>query len=129
MTQGTGRKVYWQIPKDFTIAGKTGTTNDYRDSWFAGLTGDSLTVIWVGADDNRSIGLSGSSGALNVWMDIFKQIDGKPLNVIPPESISYVKANYQYWQKDKPECITNQVMPVVTRSLPSEEERLVCSND
>ena len=47
MTHGTGKSVYWHIPKDFTIAGKTGTTNDYRDSWFAGLTGDNLTVIWV----------------------------------------------------------------------------------
>jgi penicillin-binding protein 1B len=53
------------------IAGKTGTTDDLRDSWFAGYTGDRLAVVWVGRDDNGPTGLTGSTGALLVWRDLF----------------------------------------------------------
>jgi penicillin-binding protein 1B len=53
----------------FTLdaAGKSGTTNDLRDAWFAGFTPELLTVVWVGLDDNRPIGLSGSQAALPIW--------------------------------------------------------------
>jgi penicillin-binding protein 1B len=53
----------------FTLdaAGKTGTTNDLRDAWFAGFTPDLLTVVWVGFDDNQPVGLSGSQAALPIW--------------------------------------------------------------
>lgn len=50
-------------------AGKTGTTNDARDAWFAGFTPDLLAVVWVGFDDNRALGLSGSQAALPIWTD------------------------------------------------------------
>ena len=49
-----------------TIAGKTGTSDDLRDSWFAGFTNDHLVVTWLGADDNRPIGLTGSTGAARI---------------------------------------------------------------
>lgn len=52
---------------DFPCAGKTGTTSDYRDSWFVGYSTDLLALVWVGFDDNRSTYLSGSSGALRIW--------------------------------------------------------------
>jgi penicillin-binding protein 1B len=48
-------------------AGKTGTTSDYRDSWFAGYTNDLLAVSWVGYPDNAPTGLSGATGALPIW--------------------------------------------------------------
>jgi penicillin-binding protein 1B len=53
----------------FTLdaAGKTGTTNDLRDAWFAGFTPDLLTVVWVGLDDNQALGLSGAQAALPIW--------------------------------------------------------------
>jgi penicillin-binding protein 1B len=53
-----------------SLAGKTGTTNDLRDSWFAGFTRRQLAVVWLGRDDNQPVGLSGSAGALRVWADI-----------------------------------------------------------
>ncbi len=53
-----------------TLAGKTGTTNEARDSWFVGFSSRLLGVVWLGRDDNRPIGLSGSSGALRVWADV-----------------------------------------------------------
>ena len=55
-----------------TVAGKTGTTNDSRDSWFAGFTERQLAVVWLGRDDNKPIDLTGSSGALRVWADIME---------------------------------------------------------
>jgi penicillin-binding protein 1B len=48
-------------------AGKTGTTNDLRDAWFAGFTPELLAVVWVGFDDNRAVGFSGSQVALPIW--------------------------------------------------------------
>jgi penicillin-binding protein 1B len=53
----------------FTLdaAGKTGTTNDLRDAWFAGFTPELLTVVWVGYDENQPLGLSGSQAALPIW--------------------------------------------------------------
>jgi len=51
----------------FDAAGKTGTTNDLRDAWFVGFTPELLTVVWVGLDDNRPLGLSGTEAALPIW--------------------------------------------------------------
>ena len=53
-------------------AGKTGTTNDLRDAWFAGFTPELLTVVWVGFDDNQPVGLSGSQAALPIWTQFMK---------------------------------------------------------
>ena len=68
---GTARRVR---SMGFTrpTAGKTGTTNDARDSWFAGFTPQILAVVWVGFDDNSKVGLTGSSGALPVWTEFAK---------------------------------------------------------
>jgi penicillin-binding protein 1B len=56
-------------------AGKTGTTSDYRDSWFVGYTPDLLALAWVGYDDGTATGLSGSSGALPVWAEFMRKVD------------------------------------------------------
>ena len=55
-----------------TLAGKTGTTNEARDSWFAGFSQRLLSVVWLGRDDNKPINLTGSSGALRLWSDIME---------------------------------------------------------
>ena len=64
MTHGTGRNSPYS---KLGVAGKTGTSNDNRDSWFAGFDNTLSWVIWVGRDDNKPTGLTGSSGALQVW--------------------------------------------------------------
>jgi penicillin-binding protein 1B len=88
MHQGTGHSAYDEFPKDYGLVGKTGTTNDAKDSWFAGYTGDYLSVVWIGRDDNKPIGLTGSTGALPVWVALMKQISKQPVTLIPPENIT-----------------------------------------
>ena len=75
-------------------AGKTGTTNDYRDAWFAGFTPGLLAVVWVGFDDNTPVGLSGTRAALPIWVDFMKAaLAGQPSVRFPdpPEDIIFVQ--------------------------------------
>ncbi len=90
MREGTGRTAYSAFSKDYGLVGKTGTTNDAKDSWFAGYTGDYLSVVWVGRDDNKSIGLTGSTGALPIWTALMQQISNQPVNLIPPDNVKLV---------------------------------------
>jgi penicillin-binding protein 1B len=64
--RGTARSLK-RLGIDFPCAGKTGTTTDYKDSWFVGYTTDLLVLVWVGYDDNRSTHLSGAGGAARIW--------------------------------------------------------------
>jgi penicillin-binding protein 1B len=66
------------------VAGKTGTSDDYRDSWFVGFDDAHLGVVWVGADDNSPTSLTGATGAMRVWDDIFTRVGVTPL--LLPES-------------------------------------------
>jgi penicillin-binding protein 1B len=59
-------------------AGKTGTSSDYRDAWFAGYTPSLVTVVWVGFDDNRSVGLTGAQAALPIWVRYMDAVDASP---------------------------------------------------
>ena len=67
MQQGTGRSARTILPDNLVVAGKTGTSDEYRDSWFAGFSGDHVAVVWIGRDDNEPAGLTGAAGALSVW--------------------------------------------------------------
>lgn len=74
---------------DTKFAGKTGTTDDLRDSWFAGYSGDKLGVVWVGNDDNLETGLTGASGALQLWSNLFKRIPVRSIDLQPTEEIEF----------------------------------------
>jgi penicillin-binding protein 1B len=86
---GTARPLSGYFGPDITLAGKTGTTNESRDSWFAGYGEDTLAVTWLGRDDNQPTPLTGSSGAMMVWRDIMQPALVRPLNLVEPESISW----------------------------------------
>jgi penicillin-binding protein 1B len=88
--EGTAAWLKQRLPEGLTVAGKTGTTNELRDSWFAGFSGDKVTVVWVGRDDNRPTKLSGSTGALRIWGDLMAGIDNQPLPDIPPDGIEEI---------------------------------------
>lgn len=81
VTSGTGRQLLNDGLGRLGVAGKTGTSNDGRDSWFAGWTGDHLAVVWVGNDRNEQTGLYGATGAMRVWSGIFSRLPSAPLRV------------------------------------------------
>jgi penicillin-binding protein 1B len=87
-------------------AGKTGTTNDLRDAWFAGFTPELLTVVWVGFDDNQPVGLSGSQAALPIWIQFMKAaLAGRssvPFDV--PEGITFVDIDPLSGKLATPSC-------------------------
>ncbi|HET6434922.1 MAG TPA: penicillin-binding protein 1B [Xanthomonadaceae bacterium] len=81
VTSGTGRQLVADGLGRLKPAGKTGTSNDSRDSWFAGWTGDHLAVVWVGNDQNQPTGLYGATGAMRVWSGLFARLPSAPLDV------------------------------------------------
>ena len=85
--EGTG-KVVRRMGYSAPAAGKTGTSNDARDAWFAGYTPRVLAVVWTGYDSNKSLGLTGSSAAAPIWTRFMKCIDGMEPTldfIIPPD--------------------------------------------
>ena len=86
---GTARSLQWRLPKGLKVSGKTGTTNNTRDSWFAGFSGEHLIVTWLGTDDNKSTGLTGSSGALPIWSDIMNKIRTRPFSFAYDDELEY----------------------------------------
>ena len=74
LRRGTGQRAAADLPANIHLAGKTGTTDELRDSWFAGFSRDLVGVVWLGGDNNEVTGLTGASGALRVWIDIMKRL-------------------------------------------------------
>ncbi|MCP4010371.1 MAG: penicillin-binding protein 1B [Proteobacteria bacterium] len=91
---GTARALAGLIP-GVKLAGKTGTTNEYRDSWFAGFGENYLAVVWIGKDDNAPTGLTGSSGALRAWAQVMSGLDLQSLNLLRPEGIVEVEVDVE----------------------------------
>ena len=87
--EGTARPLIGLLPTGLTVAGKTGTTDNLRDSWFAGFTGDRLAVVWLGRDDNRPAGITGASGAMLVWGRIISAIPAQALAQPEPPGIQW----------------------------------------
>lgn len=87
--RGTARTMLSRLERHLPLAGKTGTTNDLRDSWFAGYGGDLVGVVWLGYDDNRETGLTGSSGALRVWTELMNRLEVQRRQLVAPADISW----------------------------------------
>ncbi|GAA5315713.1 MAG: penicillin-binding protein 1B [Candidatus Pelagadaptatus aseana] len=87
--EGTGRGLYQSLPGSLGVAAKTGTSNDQRDSWFAGFTAEHVAVSWVGLDDNGETPLSGATGALPVWRALFSQLPTRGLALPEEQGIEY----------------------------------------
>ncbi len=121
LRQGTGRRVYDQFPEQLTLAGKTGTSNDQRDSWFAGFSGEHLAVAWLGRDDNSATPLSGAGGALQVWADLMVALPTQGLTLNPPGEISFDWLDSETGQLSAEHCQNAVWLPLRPGQQPSEQ--------
>ena len=85
--EGTAASLKQYLPPAIEAAGKTGTTDDFRDSWFAGFTGEHLAVVWVGRDDNAPTGLTGAAGAMTIWGQMMADLQPTPLVLTRPANV------------------------------------------
>lgn len=108
--EGTARYLKTAMP-ELTLAGKTGTTDDLRDSWFAGFSSRHLSVVWLGHDDNLPIGLSGSSGALRVWSDIMQKLPLKSVKLGAEPGLEWAWIDRLEGGKSERQCKNAVLLP------------------
>ncbi|MEZ7501112.1 penicillin-binding protein 1B [Psychrobacter sp. Arc29] len=119
VSNGTARRAQ-SLGSNLNLAGKTGTTNDYRDAWFAGYSGNYVSVVWVGRDDNKPIGLSGGTGALPVWVDYMKRLKLTPVALPEPEGIEWLWLENNSGKLSNERCANARYLPVMSAHLPEE---------
>jgi penicillin-binding protein 1B len=125
--EGTAQGLREWLPAELAVAGKTGTTDELRDSWFAGFTGDRVAVVWVGYDDNRPARLTGASGAMTVWGDMMRALMHEPLVLPQPEKIERVWIDPGTGLLADKECAGAIELPFVTGSAPQDNAPCVRS--
>lgn len=123
VSEGTARGLSRSIPETIKAAGKTGTTDELRDSWFAGYTGDRLAVVWVGCDDNKPAKLTGASGAMVVWGKIMQSLHPQPLELTEPEGIEWARINAESYGYSDEASRANVVLPFMAGTVPAGAER------
>ena len=101
------------------LAGKTGTTNAARDSWFAGFTRRLLTVVWLGRDDNQPINLTGTSGALRVWADIMELQGFESFKLSHDGSLKWRSINPENGGIVQKSCANGVLLPFPQGQLPA----------
>ncbi len=102
LQRGTGRSA--KLDGNLVAAGKTGTSDQYRDSWFAGFTGEHVMVVWVGYDDNKPTGLTGASGALRVWTSIMNRLQSNDYAPVVPDGVQSFWVDYETGLLARPGC-------------------------
>ncbi len=117
--EGTGQGLKSMLPPETNVAGKTGTTDEQRDAWFAGFTGDRLAIVWVGYDDNRAAKLSGSASALPVWGDLMAALQPEPLALQKPDNIETVLIDPQSGLRADMSCPGALELPFAGGSAPA----------
>lgn len=120
MNYGTGKSAYSAMPYELKLAGKSGTTNDTRDSWFAGYSGNHVAVVWLGLDNNKVTGLTGSSGALPVWTNVMKQLKQKPVNLRQPDSVQWQWIDVPSGQLSAQGCADAMYIPLLSNNIPNQ---------
>lgn len=123
---GTARSIGEAGLANLHAAGKTGTSDSQRDSWFAGFSGNQLGVVWMGRDDNSSTRLYGSTGALRAWIDLFKRLPAQAL-ASSRQGLEFVWIDPQSTQRSDPVCTGARELPFIEGYAP--QERHGCALD
>lgn len=100
---GTAKRLNAHFPS-IQLAGKTGTSNDLRDSWYAGFDQNTVTVAWLGRDDNKSTGLTGSVGALETYIRYLKPLNPESIADTRPSTIRWAFVNEETGLQAPPGC-------------------------
>jgi len=125
VTTGTARSLTTILSAGLGLAGKTGTTNELRDSWFAGFGGDKLAVVWLGRDDNRPAGLSGPAGALRVWGDMMRRSGIEPLTLVRPDNVDTAWVERDSGRLSGAGCANAMQLPFIHGSAPDEKSSCI----
>ncbi len=118
VANGTGRGLQRTFPAGLKLAGKTGTTDDYRDSWFVGVSGNMLAAVWVGRDDNQPTGLTGAGGALRVWEAMMRQLNLQPLELGAGNAIEFVDIDLDSGLRSQGNCTEPRRIPFLKGTAP-----------
>ncbi|MGJ8691119.1 MAG: penicillin-binding protein 1B [Thalassotalea sp.] len=109
--EGSAKSLSWRLP-NAVVAGKTGTSNDQRDSWFIGYDDEVLVTTWVGRDDNKKTAFTGSSGALILFTDFMKNHGVSDLSLAPVDGIEEVWFNDESGLAYLSRCAQSTTYPV-----------------
>ncbi|WP_293750124.1 penicillin-binding protein 1B [uncultured Paraglaciecola sp.] len=115
--EGTAKAVRKTFP-DVNMAGKTGTTDDYRDSWFSGFDKNILVTSWIGKDNNQPVNLSGASGAMQLFIGYQKQQEPKSLVRRFPDGLGIAHFDNATGDISKAGCSDTFSVPAITAALP-----------
>jgi penicillin-binding protein 1B len=118
--QGTASVLHALLSENLKVAGKTGTTDGLRDSWFAGFSDKHLMVVWVGRDNNQPAGLTGSTGALRIWADIIRTMPTQSLSLDLPDNIEWTLIDTVTGLRADDTCQGAQWMPFIKGSVPDD---------
>jgi penicillin-binding protein 1B len=104
VSDGTGKEAERVLGRRLGLAGKTGTTNKGRDTWFAGMSGNYLGVAWVGRDDNSQTRWTGATGALKVWIEFMKRSSPTAFDPIPALGVTKLYVNKYTGARSSARC-------------------------
>ena len=116
--EGTAKGLQGLLGNDTLVAGKTGTTNERRDSWFVGYTRDRVAVSWVGLDDNRPARVTGSNAAMRVWAGLFRNLPFEAVDLRMPDGANFVWVDYQQQALTDPSCPDAVQIPFIEGTEP-----------
>jgi len=118
--QGTAKALPGLVGNTLPIAGKTGTTNDRRDSWFVGYTRNRIAVVWVGRDDNRPAGVTGSNAAMQLWGGLFSKLPYEAADLRLQDGAFWLWVDGESGKLSAEECDGAIQIPFVEGSEPQE---------
>ncbi len=121
VARGTGAGLKRYLDNNIIpAAGKTGTTDQLRDSWFAGFTGDKVAVVWVGNDDNQPIQLTGAAGALTIWGEMMRRLAHHPIAMPMPDDVTLAAVDSSTGFLAVKNCKSTFDLPFAVASLPQD---------
>jgi len=113
---GTAKSLTWRL-KNNKVAGKTGTSNDLRDSWFVGFDAKNLVTTWLGKDNNKTTGLTGSSGALLLFTEFMKKQGVVNKSSSQPDAIALTVFEAQTGNAVTSDCANTVTYPAILAGI------------